>query len=219
MTFAEAIDALLQLFASDQEAGEISKARKEFNEMTGGPFDQSADDFEMKMSQFADWYLFERQNEASGLAPVFTPLAERFAHEKNFPEQLKALQQSRSSLFEFLKVKGSDVFIRDLLANEKVVVPNSNMILGFQRDEYFQARLFKEGDFFQFGPAFCFHPGPASRYLNKEIKRFRKLKEEAERASERASLLLKLFKMKYKLQQYKHVDVKDIYSDDPKLRF
>jgi hypothetical protein len=219
MTVSESIDALLEHFSGETYSQEVTIARKDFNELTGGPFDQSADDFEMKMSQFADWYLFERPHSQIGAVPVRSEQATALAKEKGFGAQLQILQDSRSSLFEFLKVKGEDVFIKDLVANEKIVVPGSQMTLGFQRDEYFQARLFKEEEVFRFGPAFCFHPAPANRFLTKEIKRIRKIKNLEEKQSEKSSLLLKVFRMKYKLNQYKHVDVKDIYSADPKLRF
>ena len=219
MKTAESIDALLEHFTSESFSEEVNIACKEFNELTGGPFDQSADDFEMKMSQFADWYLFAREHTTIGAIPVHSEQAEHLAKQKGFEGQLQSLKESRISLFEFLKVKGEDVFIKDLVANEKIVVPGSQMTLGFQRDEYFQARLYKEEEAFQFGPAFCFHPAPANRYLMKEVKRIRKLKDLKEKAGEKDALLLRVFKMKYKLNQYKHVDVKDIYSADPKLRF
>lgn len=219
MTTADCIDVLLEHFTAEHFSEEVVSARKDFNEMTGGPFDQSADDFEMKMSQFADWFLFVREQSELGSAPLFSDQAGAVAEKKEFIQQLESLRTSRSSLFEFLKVKGEDVFIKDLVANEKIVVPGSQVSLGFQRDEYFQARIYKEGDVFQFGPAFCFHPAPASRFLLKEVKRIRKTKDLEEKQTEKASLLLKVFRMKYKLSQYKHVDVKDIYSADPKLRF
>ncbi|MEO0334804.1 MAG: hypothetical protein AAF202_00305 [Pseudomonadota bacterium] len=219
MTVTESIDALLEHFSSERFSDEVNMARREFNELTGGPFDQSADDFEMKMSQFADWYLFERVHSELAAIPVQSEVAKDLASKQGFEPQLEQLIESRSSLFEFLKVKGEDVFIKDLVANEKIVVPGSQMTVGFQRDEYFQARLVKKEEAFQFGPAFCFHPAPAGRYLMKEVKRIRKVKDVAEKENEKSSLLLKVFKMKYKLNQYKHVDVKDIYSADPKLRF
>jgi hypothetical protein len=70
MTVSESIDALLEHFSGETYSQEVTIARKDFNELTGGPFDQSADDFEMKMSQFADWYLFERPHSQIGAVPV-----------------------------------------------------------------------------------------------------------------------------------------------------
>jgi hypothetical protein len=51
----------------------------------------------------------------------------------------------------------------------------------------------------------------------KEVKRVNKLPEE-EQAQAREELIARLFKMKHKHEQYRHLDIHNIYSNDSKLR-
>ena len=52
-----------------------------------------------------------------------------------------SLRNARHSLFEFLRVRGSDVHIRDLFTDFEYVIHDSRVTVGFHRDEYFEARL------------------------------------------------------------------------------
>ncbi|MCB0384298.1 MAG: hypothetical protein KDD43_02820 [Bdellovibrionales bacterium] len=128
------------------------------------------------------------------------------------------LDQNRHSIFEFLKTKNGDVFVKDLFANEKLVIKNSSVTIGFEKDQLFEARLIPVDDSFIFTQSFCFHPPNAAKYILKEIKRVRKIKDEDERRREREMLIMKLFKMRYKFEQYRHVDIKEIYTNEPRLR-
>ncbi len=219
MTYEPLIDEILQHFSSGIFSDEVVGAKKQFFDLAG-VFDEESDGFEQKMTQFIDWYIFTRPLQSTGLSPIQMIGQEKgdFFSNEFTSQDLKYLSSGRHSIFEFLKLKNKDIYLRDLLANEKIVIKNSLVTVGFEKEQLFESRLFPYGDTFVFGTSFCFHPPRASRYIFKEIKRVRKLKDVEERAREQESLIIRLFRMRYKIEQYKHVDLQEIYTNKPRLR-
>jgi hypothetical protein len=111
-----------------------------------------------------------------------------------------------------LKIKGNDVYLRDLLADKKIVVKQSPWIFGFDPDEVFQVRLLPAGDSYLFTRGFCFHPESAKKFILAEVKKHRK-----DHDLDPEALMLRLLKMRYRFEQYKHVKPEMIYSNDSKL--
>ena len=217
MSLGELIDKLMQYFTEGSYSDQVIEARREFAEKAGA-FDQATDDFEMKMSQFIDWYLFVRPLNPFGKPPVQAVEESELELSAEDKALIPVLQKSRHSIFEFQKMKGNDLYVKDLFTGEKITIKDSDFSMGFNREEYFEARLMESEDSLQFGPSFCFHPDKATRFILKEVKRVKKIKDEESRISEKEDVIAKLFRMKYKLQQYKHVKINDIYSNEPKLR-
>lgn len=213
------IDEILNHFSSGPFASEVLGAKKQFYDLAG-VFDEESTEFEQKMTQFIDWYLFTRPLQSTGLTPVNMVVQSKgdFFSSQFTLQDIEHLSHSRHSMFEFLKLKNSDVYIRDLFAGEKLVIKNSVVTVGFEKDQFFESRLIPDGDSFVFSASFCFHPPKASRYILKEIKRVRKIKDVEERNREQEALLIKLFRMRYKFDQYKHVDLHEIYTNKPRLK-
>jgi hypothetical protein len=97
------------------------------------------------------------------------------------------------------------------------VIKDSPVTYGFDTSEYFQGRLIPHEDSFVFTAAFCFHPPEAKKFIDAEVKKVRKLPE-LEQGAAREALLLRLFRMRNKFDQYKHVGIQDIYSNESRLR-
>lgn len=217
MNYDDVVEKLMSAFAGADHAEEVAEAKKEFFDRAG-ILDETAQDFEMKMAQFVDWYLFSRPLTKSQKTPLETALAM-----PNGPlagldlEALGQMTKSIHSLFEFLKVKGNDVYVRDVFSAQKHVIRQSLVTAGFNSDELFEARLFPVQDSFQFSKAFCFHPPQVTKIILKEVKKVKKM-ESSEAASAKEALLVRLFKLRYKHEQYKHLDVREIYSPDSKLK-
>lgn len=217
MNYEPMIEKLMQHYTSAKYMPEVRAAKDDFTERAG-TFDEASLDFELKMAQFTDWYLFTRKMESTGMAAI-----EMVLDDTGYPisEEERALylnlRNSRHSLFEFLKLKGDDVYIKDLFTGFKYVIRGSRLTQGFNRDEYFEARLIPYDGSFVFSNSFSFHPGVVSKYVLKEVKRVNKLPEE-EQAQAREELIARLFKMKHKHEQYRHLDIHNIYSNDSKLR-
>ena len=217
MNYELLVDKLMQHFTSGPYAADVATAKKEFFDRAG-TFDEQSNDFEMKMAQFADWYLFHRPLDAANLPPLVYALQgsdyEVSEETKPFYENLK---NSIHSIFEYQKLKNEDVYIKDLFSGKKYVLKKSVVSIGFNKDELFEARLIPHEDNYIFGRSFCFHPDAANRFIAKEIKKIKKGPPEQLEA-EKEKLIIRLFKMRYKHEQYKHVGLKDIYSNESKLR-
>jgi hypothetical protein len=217
MNYEPFIEKLMQHYTGSSYGREVESAKGDFFERAG-TFDEASVDFELKMAQFTDWYLFTRAMESTGRASIEMVLDDpNYAIKDDERALYLNLRNSRHSLFEFQKLKGDDVYIRDLFTGFKYVIRKSRLTQGFNKDEYFEARLIPHEGGFVFSNAFCFHPSVVSKFILKEVKRVNKLPEE-EQAVAREELISRLFKMKNKHEQYRHLDIEQIYSNDSKLK-
>lgn len=209
------IDRLILFFTGERFHDEVASAKKDFFDESG-VVDEESPNFEMRMTQFLEWYLFSRKLSDTNLTPaeyaLELPEFEMSSEERPAFENLVAI---RHSLFEFLKIRGNDIYVKDLWLGKKIVIPNSPVNIGFNRDEIFDARVIPDGDAFRFTRAFCFHPPEASRYILSEIKRIRKL----ESPIEEEAFMLKLLKMRYRYEQYRHLKLEYVYTNEKKIKF
>lgn len=210
MNHESLIDNLLTYYSTGEQEKEVVTAKAEFFDHVG-VMDEESYDYDMKMTQFSEWFLFSRKLPGKGVTPL-VQAREHWNGAKEYPELYESLLNHRHSLFEFLKVAKSDLHIRDLISNYKFVVKDSPVTIGFNKSEYFEARLLPKGDSFIFTRAFCFHPPLANKFIKKEIKLLSKIKDGALHQA-REDLLLKLFKMKNKVEQYRHVSIQAVYKD------
>ncbi|MFN8791044.1 MAG: hypothetical protein ACK5Y2_06275 [Bdellovibrionales bacterium] len=206
------MEKILSHFAGEGFKDELTRAKRQYFDSTV-PNEENPELFDQRMSQFFDWYFFTRELDGYGQTPleVCESIRElRFSMtEKNLIQQMR---QHRHSLFQFIKLKGEDVYLKDLFANEKVVVKKSKQIFGFDPEEFFEARLIPTGDNYVFTRGFCFHPSSAQKFILSEIKRHKKdpdLNPEG--------FMLRLVKMRYKFEQYKHVKPEMIYTTNAKV--
>ena len=210
--FANLMNKILNHFAGDSFKDEVRFAKGEFFD-NAGILDEQSEQFELRMSQFFDWYLFTRELQGYTQTPLESVYSER---ELRFqPEEIvliDKLKAFRHSIFEFLKIKDGDVYIKDLMKNEKLVVRKTPWTMGFDSDELFEARLIPHNDTWIFTKGFCFHPIDAKKYILSEIKRHRKNPD-----LNPDDMMLKLIKMRYKFERYRHVKVDMIYSSESKV--
>jgi hypothetical protein len=217
MNYEPYIEKLMQFYTGSKFLTEVKAAKDDFFDKAG-TFEEGSADFELKMSQFTDWYLFTRKMNGTGRVSVEMVLDDpsyKIGDEER-PAYLN-LRNSRHSLFEFLKLKKDDVHIRDLFTGFKYVLQKSRINVGFNKEEYFEARLIPHEGGFVFSSSFCFHPAAVNKFIVKEIKRVNKLPEE-EQAEAREELISRLFKMKSKHEQYRHLNIENIYSNESKLK-
>jgi hypothetical protein len=207
------MEKILAYFAGENFKTELNLAKRVFFE-SSVPNEENPELFDQRMSQFFDWYFFTR--ELTGFSQPPLEVCEdvrdlRFSHtEKN---QISHMRRHRHSLFQFLKLKGEDVYLKDLFKNEKVVVKKSKQIFGFDEDEIFEARLIPLGDGnYIFTRGFCFHPATAQKYILAEVKKHKKDPD-----LNPHDLMLRLIKMRFKFEQYKHVKPEMIYSAESKV--
>ena len=213
MNFEPFIERILKYFTGPQFLAEVTDAKREFFE-EAGIVDEKTDYFESRMQQFLDWYIFTRELSKLHLTPVQMMVEHPpidVAHEDL--AIYENLAQTRHSLFEFLRSRGRDVTVVDLFKDKKVVLKESPVLAGFNAEEVFEARIIPFQNNFFFAPGFCFHPPDVKKFILKEVKKVRHLD-----VSQQEELMFRLLKMRYRHEQYRHIRVDYIYSNDSKLR-
>ncbi len=217
MNYEPILEKLMQHYTGPAFKEDVDHARAEFLDRAGA-FDEAHSNFELKMAQFSDWYLFIRKLRAPMRTPVDFALEDaNYKIDETDKVTYQNLRNSRHSLFEFLKLKKEDVYVRDLFSGFKYVIRESRITQGFDSSEFFEARLFPSGSDFIFSAAFCFHPSSVSKFISSEVKKVNKMPED-QRQEAREELMSKLFRMRNKHDQYRHLKLSDIYSNESKLR-
>ncbi len=207
-------ERLIVHYTSGDYQDDVADAKKEFFD-DAGVVDEENIAFEMRMTQFLEWYLYTRNLIGLGMTPAQHAVdAKDFKRDPSEQEDFKKLANTRHSLFEFTKIRGEDIYVKDLFTKKKIVIRNSPISIGFSRDEFFDARLIPDGEQFHFTKGFCFHPVEASEFILREIQKVQKSD-----VVMHESLMLRLLKMRYKFEQYRHLRLEYVYTNDKKVRF
>jgi len=210
--YQKSIDTITQEYTAGDYFREVYEAKKEYFESLGAIAEDDPD-FENQMDVFMGWYLFDRPLEKHDLPPVFmyyrknsTTLAGEDA------DLYRHLTESRHSVFELAKQKGTALVLRDLSGGGKYEVEDFKFHVGFSKGDIFEARLIPNGKKYVFANGFCFHPKEAAKFIELQMKKIRD-----EDVAQRTKLLLKLGQMKNKHHRFPHIDVQYIYTLTPKF--
>ncbi len=214
MNYDQVTERLLAYFTGPAFEEEITEAKNQFFGALGdGPGDR--DQFEARMSQFLDWYLFSRKLVDQEMPPVMWALQSvDFKIDESERLFFANLAEARHSLFDFVKVHKGNLYVKDLFTGKRLVLKGSPIIEGFREQEIFDARIFPHEESFRFTQGFCFHPEGAYKYILKEIKAVRRQGPLAQE-----DLMLRLMRMRYKYDRYRHIAIEMIYSNDSKMKF
>lgn len=211
--FEPYIEQITIYFTSREFLNEVGQAKREFFERSS-VLDEENQQFELLMSQFLDWYLFSRPLSFNGYVPVDfalkTPDFSIQPAERKYFEYLAAAQHS---LYEFVQLHGDDVHIKDLFTGFIRVLKNSSMTYGFNYDEIFDVRIIPFEDSWVFTKGFCFHPVEAKRFILNEVGKAINFTVE-----QKDVLLLRLARMRHKLDQYKHINFEHIYTNQTRVK-
>ncbi len=214
MIYEELQERLILHFTGASFDAEVSAAKSEFFD-EAGVIDEENIHFEMRMTQFLEWYLLTRTLRDFRETPAQHALSDQTFKMAEHERQLFLnIANSRHSLFEFLKLRGDDVYVQDLFTGEKTVIHDSPVRIGFSREEFFSGRLIPIEDGYTFGKAFCFHPEDARKYILNEVDKVKNADHELHDA-----LILRLTKMRYKYEQYRHLKLTDVYTNERRVRF
>lgn len=210
MKVQDFLDQVLKRYSEGNFYEEVKRAKAEFFERVG-QVGEGSDRFESQMKAFVDWYLFDRPLDKSEISPVKMFV---FDHKAELSEEdfqiFSNLTKTLHSLFELLKVKDCDVYVKDLFSGEKYIVEDSDVHAGFNKGDIFEGRLIFFKDRYVFGNAFTFHPSQVRSFIGKQIKKIRSLDH-----AHHLKLMHQLATMRLKAEQYSHIDVKHIYNESP----
>ncbi len=210
--FQASMQKLIGHYTSNSFQDELTEAKKEFFD-NAGSLDENKPHYNLRMHQFYEWYFLTRPLKSY----MKTPLEVCALHRelRLTPEDeltIAILRDHRHSIFEFLKTKKDEIYLKDLFKNEKIVVNHTDLVFGFDEKEFFEARLISLNGTYFFLKSFCFHPESAQKFITQEVKVHRKNLD-----LNPDHFILRLNKMRYKFEQYKHVKPELIYTNENRL--
>ena len=204
------LDKILTSYSTHEYYEEIKRAKEEFFERVG-KVAEGSEKFESQMNAFLDWYIYDRPLTKAEICPVKMYVFDHLKNEDPAEHDIfQDLTKSVHSLFELLKVKNGDIYVKDLVSSEKYIVEDSDINMGFTKGDVFEGRLIKFRDRLVFGSSFVFHPVECRSFIMKSIKKVRSLD-----AKQHLKLIHRLALMRIKSEQYAHIDVKHIYTESP----
>lgn len=199
-------------FAGGKFQDELNMARKEFFE-NAGTLDENKPNYTLRMNQFYDWYFLTRPLKGHMQTPLMVVDIQRELRLTDEDlETIEILKKARHSLFELVKVKKDEITLKDLFKSEKITVNADQHVFEFDEKEFFEARIIELGGKKYFLKGFCFHPESAQKFILSEVKVYQKNPDLAP-----ADFMLRLVKMRYKFEQYRHVKPDMIYTNENKL--
>ena len=205
---------ILAHFTGPKFSEDVQQSKRSFFESSGALDEQSAF-YELRMRQFLDWYFFTHQLREYKRTPLeAAPMVRELRLSDQDMLWIESFKHQRHSLFEFLKLKNGNVYLKDIFANQKFTVTNCPWVMGFDCEEIFEARLIPSGPNYVFMRGLCFHPAEAKKFILSEVKKYR-----SDRDLDPEVLMLRLMKMRYKFEQFKHVRFDMIYSNENRLGF
>lgn len=211
--FESSYHKLLTHFGTAQFKDELNFARKEFFE-NAGTLDENKPNYTLRMNQFYDWYFLNRPMRGYMQTPLNVCDMQREL--RLSPEDLETIEILKTtlthSLFELVKVKNNELTLKDLFKDKKVTVLSEQHIFDFDEKEFFEARLIEIDGKKHFLKGFCFHPESAQKFILSEVKTYQKNPD-----LNPADFMVRLNKMRYKFEQYRHVKPEMIYTNDNKL--
>lgn len=214
MIYDPILERIISYYTQNKYSQEVLEGKLEFFEKMIPTTEENTELYELRMSQFLDWYLFTRKLKSKSITPIQAAVQRgELAVSPTERPLYDNLLNAQHGLFEFVKSKGSDVHIKDLFTKKVHVIKNSHITAGFNKDELFDVRLIPYNESYIFTRGFCFHPVEAKKYIATETKKMKKAT-----ADERESLIMKLNRMRAKVDQYKHIGVDHIYSNESTFR-
>lgn len=212
-TFKNSLQKLIRYYTGAEFTEELTQAKKEFFENTGS-LDENNPNYNLRMHQFYEWYFLTRSLKSYMKTPLEVCHQHRDLRLQDEDQKtIQILNQTQKHLLlEYIKVKGSCIYVKNIMTGEKLEIEQEGFVFGFDSKEYFQARIVEIDGKKYFLDSFCFHPESAQKFILGEIKTLQKNPDLS-----LENLLLRLNKMRYKFEQYKHVKPELIYTNDNKL--
>jgi hypothetical protein len=211
-TFEDCYQKLIQHFTGHVFKEELTLAQKEFFD-NAGTLDENKPNYSLRMSQFFDWYFLTRPLKSHMQTPVMVCEQQRDLRlTEDDIQTLQILKNHQHSIFEYIKNKNNEMHIKNIYKNEKITVVADQMIFSFDEKEFFEARIVQIENKNYYLKGFCFHPESAQKFILDQTTLFRKNPD-----LNYKEFLVRLNKMRYKFEQYKHVKPEMIYSNENKL--
>ncbi len=210
--FENCYQKLIQHFTGPLFQDELFLAQKEFFD-NAGTLDENKPNYTLRISQFYDWYFLTRPLKGYMQTPLMVCEQQReLRMTDDDVATLQILKKHQHSIFEYIKIKNNEMHIKDIYKNEKICVDANQLIFSFDEKEFFEARIVEIQNKKYYLKGFCFHPESAQKFIQEQTNLFKKNPD-----LNYKEFLIRLNKMRYKFEQYKHVKPEMIYTNENKL--
>lgn len=212
--FQPYLDPVIEMFTTGEYYKEVYSAKQEYFEKAGVVYEDDAE-FENRMCIFMDWYLFDRALPGIDLPPIRLYLRKIRGTTTPTPEVLAIYEdfcRTIHSIFYLSKAKDDITVVKDLFSKKTYEVQRGDLSTGFLKGDIFEARLIPFQGKYEFSRGFCFHPVEMEKFILGEIKKVR-----YQDAARQMKLILQLASMKLKHARYQHINIKHIYTFEPKF--
>jgi hypothetical protein len=206
----------MQLYSNGDYYEEVKNAKNNFIDVWG-QITENDPNFEARLHQFFDWYIFDRLLSDAQKTPISHFMA-------NMPEfssettkyMYHSMTKTLRSIYRIKKIKKNNLILQDLMDKKKYTLEDCNFNFIFKPDQFIDGRLIFTGRGVILSKGFCIHPLGAARFIIKEMKAIRKSKDFPEKKKERLHDLMKRLNDMYHLHLvYKHVEIEKVYSEVP----
>ncbi len=204
------IDQVASRYAAFPAAGEIERAREEFDAARGRVYDDD-ELYDTHMGLFLEWYVLERPL-VRGRTPAQVALAAGPGGGAQDVDLLGALVKSQRSLFELIHPLEDGLLLRDLLLGGRWRVDLESPMTGLEAGEIFEARLIPWQGRILLGPVFCFHPQAAREAILSILDRAR---QETAGGAPDLSITFSLAEMRLRYSRFRNISVDRIYTTNP----
>lgn len=171
-----------------------------------GKIGENDNEFGNRMNAFLMWFLFDYQLPSTMTTPVDYYIAySKKNSETEDLEILPTLKEHTHSLFCFVKEKQDQIIIKDLFSNQKHFISGSRVLIGQEKDAFFETRIFEVDGEYYFANYFIYHPVMVRRDIKRQLKLIHKKRESVK------PFLLKLHSYHTKWQRYRNININSIY--------
>ena len=205
---------LLEKFGNGIFRKEIEKAKNEFFKFSGIVHDDSVL-YKARMDRFLSWYLLDRKLTDDEITPVIMHYNENLDTMTNEESEVFSnFIASINSLFVIKKVKKDGYKVKDIIYKKSYYISDDTYVTHLDKGDLFEARIFKyEKKYYSF-PGWCLHPTESKKYIKSEVKKVRNLSK-----GYIEGLIMRLALMRLKIQEYPHIDINKIYTNNPIINF
>ena len=214
-SFKEGFESLYAYFVENHPE-DLDRAKSEFINLTG-QFDDEYENFNVKMDDFRNWFVFFYQYQNT---PFY--MLEKIRDIHNFSRFYKSISSGVSSVFQIVKIRNDRIFLKDLIYKKNYQVADSSHVLSHEEGDYIQTSLFQIAfNEYTMALSVISHPNDAKSFIQKKIKKLlksNKKNSEIHLKKDSMALLQELMMMRYQLYKYKQIDVDKIYSDRPLIK-
>lgn len=207
-------EKILKEFSTGIYRDEIINAKLEYFRLSGVVHDDSVL-YNERIHCFLDWYIFDRDLSNEDISPVRLFYRKYRAYLE--PEDLDLLEsftKSIHSLFLLKTLNRKNLYVKDLFTTKRYMVMDISLSNFVKKGDIFEGRLIPFKGRYVFLKGFCFHPPETRNFIISEISKVNNLEY-----VQRVSLIMRLAMMRVKVEEYPHLEIKNIYTKHPKVIF